>query len=33
MLKKLSSIMRNCGLDAEYISIRDYALASELAEK
>ena len=33
MLKKLSSILRNYGLDAEYIAIRDYNLAIEIAEK
>lgn len=25
--------MRNCGIDAEYIAVRDYELASEIAEK
>jgi uncharacterized protein with PIN domain len=33
MLKKLSSTMRNCGLDADYIAVRDYNLATTLAEK
>lgn len=33
MLKKLSSILRNCGLDAEYIAVRDYQLATAIAEK
>jgi len=31
MSKKLASVMRNCGLDAEYIAVRDYDLAIELA--
>jgi hypothetical protein len=31
MLKKLSNVMRNCGLDAEFIAVRDYQLATALA--
>jgi hypothetical protein len=33
MLKKLSSTLRNCGIDAEYISIRDHELAEAQARK
>lgn len=33
MLKKLSSTMRNCGIDAEYISVKDYELAISQAKK
>ncbi len=31
MLKKLSAIMRNCGIDADYIAVRDYQLTSAIA--
>ena len=33
MLKKLCSTMRNCGLDAEFIAIRDHDLAVSQAKK
>lgn len=33
MLKKLSSIMRNCGINAEYIAVKDHALAIDIASK
>jgi len=33
MLKKLCSTMRNCGIDAEFISIKDYDLAVSQAIK
>ena len=33
MLKKLSSVMRNLGIDAEYISVCDHSLIREMAEK
>lgn len=33
MLKKLCSIMRNCGLDTEYIAVKDYELVMSLASK
>lgn len=33
MLKKLCSTMRNCGIDAEFISIRDHDLAVSQCKK
>ena len=33
MLKKLCSTMRNCGLDAEFISVKDYDLATSQSKK
>ena len=33
MLKKLSTTMRNYGIDTEYISVNDHELIRELAEK
>jgi uncharacterized protein with PIN domain len=33
MLKRLCSTMRNCGIDAEFIAIKDYELAIGQAKK
>lgn len=33
MLKKLSSTMRNLGIDTEYVSVCDHKLTMEMAEK
>lgn len=33
MMKKLCGTMRNCGMDAEFLSVKNYQLALEIALK